>query len=362
MNDTQVERLRWAAFDRLRAGAPVPATYLAEDLDASTADIAAELAAQAAIGRVELDEHGDVIGSHGITLLPTQHTFAIGAATMQTWCALDAVGIPAASGDDATVTTNCGHCGERITVTLAAGEPANGGGVVLWLPTAPCDNLRQQFCPHANLFCNRHHLEQWHRRAGEPEGQALTLAETAEIGRQSWRRDTDSWGAGIDAMHPTQTEETPTMQCSCCGQERERLVALQCHDDVKVCPVCIGWLRSKSGVLDVTPILPVRDMAEAIAFYQAAGFTTREYESGGGYTFVHYDDDSVFDLDLAEPPLDSAANAAGCYVIVPDVDDWHARLTAAGLPVTALADQPWGMREFTLSDPSGNHLRIGRSL
>ena len=152
------------------------------------------------------------------------------------------------------------------------------------------------------------------------------------------------------------------MQCWCCGQQRERLVALQCHDDIKICPACIGWLRSKAGVLDVTPILSVRDMAEAIAFYQGAGFTTREYEPGGGYTFVHYDDDSVFDLDLAEQSLDAATNAAGCYVIVPDVDDWHSRLTAAGLPVTALADQPWGMREFTITDPSGNHLRIGQSL
>jgi hypothetical protein len=28
--------------------------------------------------------------------------------------------------------------------------------------------------------------------------------------------------------------------------------------------------------------------------------------------------------------------------------------------VTAIADQPWGMREFTLTDPSGNAVRIGR--
>jgi uncharacterized glyoxalase superfamily protein PhnB len=30
--------------------------------------------------------------------------------------------------------------------------------------------------------------------------------------------------------------------------------------------------------------------------------------------------------------------------------------------VTALADEPWGMREFTLTDPSGNHVRIGRGI
>jgi uncharacterized glyoxalase superfamily protein PhnB len=361
VNDAAVERLRWAAFDRLRRRMPVSAAELSGDLDTPVAAIEEALAAQAAVGRVELDEHGDVIGAHGITLLTTRHTFAVSNATVNTWCALDAVGIPAAAGDDATVTTSCGHCGERIMLTIAAGEPTECSSVVLWLPTAPCDNLRLQFCPHANLFCDRRHLVTWHRQAGEPDGRVLTLAETAAIGRQSWRRDTDTWGAGIEAARPTHDQEI-RMQCSCCGQERVRLVALQCHDDIQVCPDCIGWLRSKAGVLDVTPILPVRDMAEAIVFYQAAGFTTREYEPNGGYTFVHHNDDSVFDLDLVERPLDPATNPAGCYVIVPDVDDWHTRLTAAGLPVTALADQPWGMREFTLTDPSGNHLRIGQSV
>jgi hypothetical protein len=47
---------------------------------------------------------------------------------------------------------------------------------------------------------------------------------------------------------------------------------------------------------------------------------------------------------------------------VPDPDDWHARMTAADLPVTPIADQPRGMREFALTDPSGNHVRIGRGL
>ena len=43
-----------------------------------------------------------------------------------------------------------------------------------------------------------------------------------------------------------------------------------------------------------------------------------------------------------------------------DDDAWHVRLQAAGLPVTEIADQPWGMHELALTDPSGNHVRIGR--
>lgn len=39
---------------------------------------------------------------------------------------------------------------------------------------------------------------------------------------------------------------------------------------------------------------------------------------------------------------------------------WHQRLTTAALPVSQVEDMPWGMHEFTLTDPSGNRVRIGR--
>lgn len=126
-----------------------------------------------------------------------------------------------------------------------------------------------------------------------------------------------------------------------------------------MCRDCIGWLRNDAGVPDSTPTLPVRDIEESAAFFEAAGFEVRRYEEGG-FAFVTYDDDSVFDLDLADG-FDPASNRAGCYLIVHGVDAWRARLEAAGLPVTEVADQPWGMWEFTLTDPNGNAIRIGCS-
>ena len=80
-----------------------------------------------------------------------------------------------------------------------------------------------------------------------------------------------------------------------------------------------------------------------------------------GFAFVRCADASVFDLDRNEG-IDPANNGAGCYMITDDADRWHTRLLAAGLPVTPIDDMPWGMREFTLTDPSGNHLRIGHSV
>lgn len=112
--------------------------------------------------------------------------------------------------------------------------------------------------------------------------------------------------------------------------------------------------------MDVTPTLPVVDMSHSLAFYEAAGFDVQVY-GGGGFAFVRHDDASVFDLVL-EPDMNPAANKAGCYVIVPVPDDWHAMFTDLGYLVTELRDEEYGMREFTLTDPSGNHLRFGHSI
>jgi len=137
------------------------------------------------------------------------------------------------------------------------------------------------------------------------------------------------------------------------------MASLRCHPDVQVCHECVGWLMRRSGGIDVTPTLPVADMPAAVAYYEAAGFEVERYDDG--FAFVHHGDQSVFDLDLAEG-MDPAANRAGCYVITDDVDGWHARFSTAGLGVTPIEDMPWGMHEFTLSDPSGNRIRIGRSV
>jgi uncharacterized glyoxalase superfamily protein PhnB len=134
------------------------------------------------------------------------------------------------------------------------------------------------------------------------------------------------------------------------------------REDVAVCRGCLEQLLERVGVSS-TPTLPVLDVRKAAAFYEAAGFGVRIYEGDGarepGFAFVDFDGQSVFDLDLASH-IDPARNGGGCYIVTNDVDAWHARMSAAGLPVTLVQEQPWGMREFTLADPSGNHLRIGR--
>jgi uncharacterized glyoxalase superfamily protein PhnB len=138
---------------------------------------------------------------------------------------------------------------------------------------------------------------------------------------------------------------------------------LPSRDDVLLCRDCLEWMLGQVGI-DSTPTLPTVDMGEAVAFYERAGFEVRRYveETGepGDFAFVTYEGQSVFDLDVID--IDPARNGAGCYLIVHGVDAWHTRLAAAGLSVTTVEDQPWGMREFTLTDPCANNIRIGQTV
>ena len=72
------------------------------------------------------------------------------------------------------------------------------------------------------------------------------------------------------------------------------MAALQCHDDIKVCRICVGWLLRRAGGVDVTPTLPVTDIDIAAGFYDTAGFEVRRYDDG--FAFVSLNDQSVFDL------------------------------------------------------------------
>ena len=56
------------------------------------------------------------------------------------------------------------------------------------------------------------------------------------------------------------------------------------------------------------------------------------------------------------------------HLLVQNVDDWHAQVLASGVITTfgvtlgVLEDQPWGMREFLLFDPSGVLWRIAQNV
>lgn len=118
-------------------------------------------------------------------------------------------------------------------------------------------------------------------------------------------------------------------------------------------------LLSKPPSIITKIIFPTLNMGESIAFYQRVGFTVTSYDAG--YAWVQHEGRELFHLAHVAG-LDVKANRAAGYFHVQDVDDVHRRWSSHAEPVAALADQPWGMREFAVKDPSNNLLRVGQNL
>ena len=108
------------------------------------------------------------------------------------------------------------------------------------------------------------------------------------------------------------------------------------------------------------PILPVDDMAVAIDFYRRLGFGVTAYDDH--YAWVQHSGWEWLHLRL----VDSVeGNQASAYLHVSNADAWRAAMTEAsggGIDIGPLADMPWGLREYSFTDPSGNIVRLGHNL
>ncbi|MGH8999383.1 MAG: organomercurial lyase [Acidimicrobiia bacterium] len=135
-------------------------------------------------GRAEVDDDGRVVGVHGLTLRETRHGFLHAGRLHRTWCAFDAVGIPAALQIAADARTTCPACGRAVHVPIRGGQP-EVSDVALWLPSSTVRHLMADFCAAADLYCGRDHLGQRIDPARQP-GEVLDLAGAAALGRTVW--------------------------------------------------------------------------------------------------------------------------------------------------------------------------------
>ena len=181
-----VDAIQHHGLMSLLTGTPVTLADISDESGVCIDEIRAGVAGLQAAGRIEV-EGSRVIGVGGLTISPTIHTLALPLATIHTWCGLDAVGIPAALALDADVSTSCPHCANPIQIKLTQGAPEPDEAIRLFCPTAPCSDVRTDFCAAANLFCNRDHLNHW-ANSNPTEGTELDLHETAELGRAMWGR------------------------------------------------------------------------------------------------------------------------------------------------------------------------------
>ena len=105
--------------------------------------------------------------------------------------------------------------------------------------------------------------------------------------------------------------------------------------------------------------LAVRDMARAVAFYEAIGFT-RLY---GGETaaFTSYRLGETF-LNLILTPSYAGGWWGRVIFRVEQVDALYEELATRGMNPEAPRDGPWGERYFHIKDPDGHELSFAELL
>ena len=134
-------------------------------------------------GRLEIGDRGHLRAVHGLVARPTRHRIEHEGGAIHTWCAFDAIGIPATLAIDATAVTSCPTCGAELRVELHHGDVADPRPLRLWLPNAHCDHLVDDFCAHANLYCDIAHLR---ATTQQRPGRTVTVADVLIMGRRSW--------------------------------------------------------------------------------------------------------------------------------------------------------------------------------
>lgn len=115
----------------------------------------------------------------------------------------------------------------------------------------------------------------------------------------------------------------------------------------------------------LSAILPCNDLDASEAFYKRLGFTRpeegRPVDPGeDGYRILSDGRGEFLHLTKAvEGWLVPGKNPFGLYLSVENVDELATEFAGEMLEKNGPEDKPWGMYEFSLSDPDGTLVRVG---
>lgn len=107
-------------------------------------------------------------------------------------------------------------------------------------------------------------------------------------------------------------------------------------------------------------IFQVRDLPEALAFYtDVLGFQIG-WTWGEPPTYASICRDQA-EINFGEPRDGQTITPSSIYISVSNIDAYYDDVSARGATVTVpIGDRPYGMRDFTVTDPSGNRISYGQ--
>jgi catechol 2,3-dioxygenase-like lactoylglutathione lyase family enzyme len=108
-------------------------------------------------------------------------------------------------------------------------------------------------------------------------------------------------------------------------------------------------------------MLPVQSMPRSVEFYQKLGFSVEQRRDEWGWAMLRFDECRLM-VDQSINPHCHAARQSVLYLYPENIVEYHGQVRRNGLAVPDLDFTFYGMTEFRLDDPDGNHLWIGQRL
>lgn len=124
-----------------------------------------------------------------------------------------------------------------------------------------------------------------------------------------------------------------------------------------------GGFTMTLETIEIKAFVPAKDFELSKRFYTDLGFIVAS--SYGGVAYLKAGGCSFLLQDFYEPAL---AYNFMMHLLVADVDTWWRQVQEQdlagryGVRAAPPQDRPWGMRDFTLTDPSGVLWRIGQNI
>lgn len=115
--------------------------------------------------------------------------------------------------------------------------------------------------------------------------------------------------------------------------------------------------------VEIKAFVPARDFDLSKRFYEAIGFSVPW--SSEDLAYLHYGQCSFL---LQKFYVAEHARNVQMHLLVENADDWRRHLAdqniaqTFGVEIGMPEDRPWGIRDFTLIDPTGVLWRIGHNL
>ncbi len=114
--------------------------------------------------------------------------------------------------------------------------------------------------------------------------------------------------------------------------------------------------------LRAMPILQVRDVRASADFYAQLGFVCHGFWGDPPAFAIVQRGEVTLGVFLPASGTIVPNDQWAAYIYVDDVDALHAELTAEGVQPTAVEDQPYGCRDFDVTDSDGHRIAFGQDV